>query len=189
MSIPLTSNVNRYSWYTLPFSELINIFQSHISESAFQIFYSNRASIELPSALQSLAAFPSYASYSSHMARRSISFSEVPQYSDDIPPASSCHHPDHLVWTAQLERQLQYAQEQLAIAQANWSEDQEIWINEVRRLLLLSSLIWLSLSAWDHFLPLHPISILYVWEDTLGSGEWVSLKGIRNHVLTTPVYA
>lgn len=68
------------------------------------------------------------------MACRSISFSEVPQYSDDIPPASSCHHPDHLVWTAQLEQQLQYAQEQLAIAQSNWSEDQEIWINEIEDL-------------------------------------------------------
>lgn len=81
------------------------------------------------------------------MARRSISFSEVPQYSDNIPPASSCHHPDHLVWTTQLEQQLQYAQEQLAIAQSNWSEDQEIWINEVCLLPLL--LIKLSMSARD----------------------------------------
>lgn len=77
------------------------------------------------------------------MACRSISFSEVPQYSDDIPPASSCHHPDHLVWTAQLEQQLQYAQEQLAIAQSNWSEDQEIWINEVGLLLLIMDLAFL----------------------------------------------
>lgn len=150
----LTSNINRYSWYTLPFSEYINISQSQVSESAWQIFSSNRSSIEIPSARPTLAAFPSYAS---HMACRSISFSEVPQYSDDIPPASSCHHPDHLVWTTQLEQQLQYAQAQLAIAQSNWSEDQEIWINEVR--LLLLSLIWLSLSAWDQFLPLTPISM------------------------------
>ena len=123
----LSSNPNRYR-FTLQISELINIFRSQVSESAWQIFSSKRSSIEIPPAPQNPAPFPSYAS---HMAHRSISFSEVPQYSDDIPPASSCHHPDHLVWTTQLEQQLQYAQEQLAIAQSNWSEDQEIWINEV----------------------------------------------------------
>lgn len=134
-----SSNFNRYSRLTLPFSKLINISQSQVSESAWQIFSSKQSSIEIPP-----APFPSYAS---HMACRSISFSEVPQYSDDIPPASSCHHPDHLVWTTQLEQQLQYAQEQLAIAQSNWSEDQEIWINEVCLLLLL--LIRLFMSARD----------------------------------------
>ncbi len=74
------------------------------------------------------------------MAHPSISFSEVPQYSDRIPQASSHHHSHHLVWTPAHEERLKHAQAQLAAAQANWSEEQELWIDEVR----LSLLFWID---------------------------------------------
>ncbi|KAI4194112.1 MAG: hypothetical protein LQ348_002713, partial [Seirophora lacunosa] len=38
--------------------------------------------------------------------------------------------PEHLIWTARHEERLRYVQRQLTAAQAAWSEEQELWIDE-----------------------------------------------------------
>ncbi len=39
--------------------------------------------------------------------------------------------PDHLTWTPAHEARLVLVQRQLRIAQAKWSEEQDLWIDEV----------------------------------------------------------
>ncbi|KAL8948986.1 MAG: hypothetical protein Q9222_004874 [Ikaeria aurantiellina] len=42
--------------------------------------------------------------------------------------------PGHLNWTSEREMRLVYVQAQLKAAQAAWSEDQDLWIDEVNHL-------------------------------------------------------
>ncbi len=46
-------------------------------------------------------------------------------------PASRHSYPHYLEWTPAHEKRLQHVQAQLAKAQAEWSEEQEIWLDEV----------------------------------------------------------
>ncbi|KAL8995220.1 MAG: hypothetical protein Q9169_004984 [Polycauliona sp. 2 TL-2023] len=48
------------------------------------------------------------------------------------PPSTNDPAPqNHLEWTTELEERLLYVQRQLRMAQARWSEEQELWIDEV----------------------------------------------------------
>jgi hypothetical protein len=49
-------------------------------------------------------------------------------------PASRHSNPHYLEWTPAHEKRLQHVQTQLAKAQAEWSEEQEIWLDEVHEL-------------------------------------------------------
>jgi hypothetical protein len=53
-------------------------------------------------------------------------------------PASRHSNPHYLEWTPAHEKRLQHVQTQLAKAQAEWSEEQEIWLDEVGTSLLLA---------------------------------------------------
>ncbi|KAL8762576.1 MAG: hypothetical protein Q9184_001430 [Pyrenodesmia sp. 2 TL-2023] len=58
------------------------------------------------------------------------------QAQEDKPSAHQPQHPlppDHLTWTPEHEARLVLVQRQLRIAQARWSEEQDLWIDEVRR--------------------------------------------------------
>lgn len=53
------------------------------------------------------------------------------------PSPSSLHsNPHYLAWTPAHERRLLIVQAQLAKAQAEWSDEQEIWLDEVSNTLL-----------------------------------------------------
>lgn len=59
-----------------------------------------------------------------------------PTASSPLPPqngASNSHPPipSHLNWTPEHEARLVYVQRQLTAAQAAWSEEQDLWIDEV----------------------------------------------------------
>lgn len=66
----------------------------------------------------------------------SIDSSSVNNLNNRPSPSSRHSNSHYLTWTPAHERRLLLVQAQLAKAQAEWSEDQEIWLDEVSTSLI-----------------------------------------------------
>lgn len=53
------------------------------------------------------------------------------QLANDNTTAPSHSHTNHLTWTPAHEARLAHVQAQLSAAQAKWSEEQNLWLDEV----------------------------------------------------------
>ena len=56
----------------------------------------------------------------------------------DAPSGAHPPLPSHLTWTPEHEARLEYVQRELTAAQAAWSEEQDLWIDEVGSRFLFS---------------------------------------------------
>ncbi|MCJ1261202.1 hypothetical protein MMC22_001066 [Lobaria immixta] len=56
------------------------------------------------------------------------------QHANDNTTATSHSNTDHLTWTPAHEARLAHVQAQLSAAQAKWSEEQNLWLDEVQGL-------------------------------------------------------